>query len=114
MREISGFRASETEVIGDLELCVTRGVDGVTVLRVDGHLDSLTTTSLEHKLAEIIARGDLKIAVDLSRVSYISSGGWGILLGEVKRLRERDGDVVLVGMMSEVYDVYELLGFADR
>ncbi|MBP2681035.1 MAG: anti-anti-sigma factor, partial [Candidatus Krumholzibacteriota bacterium] len=57
--------------------------------------------------------GDHNIVVDLSRVSYISSGGWGIVVGEVKRLRERGGDVVLVGMMPEVYDVYELLGFAD-
>jgi anti-anti-sigma factor len=103
----------ETEVIGDLELSVVRGADNVTILRIDGHLDSVSTGSLERKLDEVVAKGDRNIVVDLSRVSYISSGGWGIMVGEVKRLREGGGDVVLVGMMSEVYDVYELLGFAD-
>jgi anti-anti-sigma factor len=103
----------ETEVVGDLELSVVRGADDVTILRIDGHLDSVSTGSLERKLDEVVAKGDRNIVVDLSRVSYISSGGWGILVGEVKRLREAGGDVVLVGMMPEVYDVYELLGFAD-
>ncbi len=103
----------ETEVIGDLELSVIRGADDVTILRIDGHLDSVSTGSLERKLDEVVGKGDHNIVVDLARVSYISSGGWGILVGEVKRLRERGGDVVLVGMMPEVYDVYELLGFAD-
>ena len=51
--------------------------------------------------------------MNLSDVSYISSGGWGIFTGEVRHLREKGGDVVLVGMTPEVYDVYELLGFAD-
>ena len=103
----------ETEVVGDLELSVIRGPDDVTILRIDGHLDSVSTASLEQKMDDVVGKGALKIVVDLSRVSYISSGGWGILVGEVKRLRERGGDVVLVGMMSEVFDVYELLGFAD-
>ena len=103
----------EREVVGDLELSVIRGVDDVTVLRINGHLDSVSTTCLEQKINSMIAKSALKIVVDLSRVSYISSGGWGILVGEVKRLRETGGDIVLVGMMPEVYDVYELLGFGD-
>ena len=57
--------------------------------------------------------GNNKFIVDLSDVSYISSGGWGIFSGEVRGLREQGGDIVLVGMSPEVYDVYELLGFDD-
>ncbi len=109
----SFMEEEEREVIGDLELGIVRGTDDVTILRIDGHLDSVTTTSLEQKINSVIAEGALKIVVDLSRVSYISSGGWGILVGEVKLLREKGGDIVLVGMMPEVYDVYELLGFGD-
>jgi anti-anti-sigma factor len=101
------------ERIGDLDLSVVQGTDEVTIIRIEGHLDSVSTGALEQKMNQIIAEGGLNLVVDLARVPYISSGGWGILVGEVKRLREKGGDVVLVGMMSEVYDVYELLGFAD-
>jgi len=34
-------------------------------------------------------------------------------VGEVGGLRKRGGDIVLSGMSPEVFDVYELLGFAD-
>ncbi|UCG53491.1 MAG: anti-sigma factor antagonist, partial [Candidatus Latescibacterota bacterium] len=101
------------ETVGDIELSVLSEQDDITVLKVDGHLDSVSTGALEQKLNEIIAGGAYRVVVDLANVSYISSGGWGILVSEVKRLREKGGDVVLVGMSPEVYDVYELLGFCD-
>ena len=87
--------------------------DGITDVRVSGHLDSGSSGALEKKLHDLIAAGATRIVVDLTDISYVSSGGWGIFVGEVKSLRDRGGDIVLSGMTSEVYDVYELLGFAD-
>jgi anti-anti-sigma factor len=87
--------------------------DGITEMRVSGHLDSGSSASLERKLHELVVGGATRIVVDLSDITYVSSGGWGIFVGEVKGLRERGGDIVLAGMTSEVYDVYDLLGFAD-
>ena len=87
--------------------------DNMIVLRVRGHLDSSSTNELEQYMESIYEYGCRKIIVDLENVSYISSGGWGIFTGRVKTLRDGDGDVVLVGMSREVYDIYELLGFQD-
>jgi anti-anti-sigma factor len=87
--------------------------DGITEMRVSGHLDSGSSAALEKKLHDIVVAGATRIVVDLTDISYVSSGGWGIFVGEVKGLRGRGGDIVLSGMTSEVYDVYELLGFAD-
>jgi anti-anti-sigma factor len=86
---------------------------GITEIRLNGHLDSASSAGLEKRLRDMIAAGATRILVDLSEVSYVSSGGWGIFVGEVRALRDRDGDIVLTGMTPEVYDVYELLGFAD-
>jgi anti-anti-sigma factor len=85
----------------------------ITVLRINGHLDSVSTGAIERSLNQTIAGGAYKLVVDLASVSYISSGGWGIFTGQVKKLREKGGDVVLVGMTPEVYDVFELLGFGE-
>lgn len=87
--------------------------DGITEMRLSGHLDSGSSASLEKKLHDLVVGGATRIVVDLTDISYVSSGGWGIFVGEVKGLRVRGGDIVLSGMTSEVYDVYELLGFAD-
>ncbi len=87
--------------------------EGVISLSVSGHLDSSSTSELEHYMESVYEYGCRKLIVDLENVSYISSGGWGIFTGRVKLLRSGEGDVVLVGMSSEVYDIYELLGFQD-
>jgi len=87
--------------------------NSVILLRVKGHLDSSSAQDLEGILESIYEYGYRKVVVELSDVSYISSGGWGIFTGRVKSLREGKGDVVLVGMSSEVYDIYELLGFQE-
>ncbi|MBN2072187.1 MAG: anti-sigma factor antagonist [Candidatus Krumholzibacteriota bacterium] len=87
--------------------------DDIAVIRVTGHLDSSSATDLENILESIYEEGVTKIIVNLEKVSYISSGGWGIFTGRVKTLREGKGDVVLTSMSPEVFDIYELLGFQD-
>jgi anti-anti-sigma factor len=97
---------------GGIGVAVSSSGD-ITEMRVSGILDSGSAASLEKKLHDLVVGGATRIVVDLSDISYVSSGGWGIFVGEVKGLRESGGDIVLAGMTSEVYDVYELLGFAD-
>jgi anti-anti-sigma factor len=104
---------TEYEMIDGVGLNVSESDDGVVTVEVNGHLDSVTSSTLEQRLKQLITEGGVKFIVDLSDVTYVSSGGWGIFTGEVRHLRESGGDVVLVGMSPEVYDVYELLGFLE-
>jgi anti-anti-sigma factor len=104
---------AEYQQIDDIGMSVSTSPEGITTVMVNGHLDSVTSTALEQTLKQLVSEGNHKFIIDLSDVSYISSGGWGIFTGEVRGLRERGGDIVLVGMSPEVYDVYELLGFDD-
>jgi len=47
----------------------------------------------------------------LGNVDYISSAGWGIFISEIKGIREKGGDLKLVHMIPDVYEVFELLEF---
>jgi anti-anti-sigma factor len=85
----------------------------IIVLHVGGHLDSSSASELEQYMESVFEYGYRKIVLELENVSYISSGGWGIFTGRVQALRAAEGDVVLVGMSKEVFDIYELLGFLD-
>jgi hypothetical protein len=42
---------------------------------------------------------------------YMSSAGWGIFVGEVKRFREHGGDIKIAHMNSEIYEVFQMLEF---
>ncbi len=103
----------ETGEVRAIEVTSEEIDGGNVILRVKGHLDSSSAGELEGILESVFEYGYRKIIVDLKEVTYISSGGWGIFTGRVKSLREGKGDVVLVGMSPEVYDIYELLGFQE-
>jgi len=105
--------AFDTGEVKTIEVVSQEIEGGIVVLKVKGHLDSSSAGELEGILESVYEYGYRKIIVNLAEVTYISSGGWGIFTGRVKLLREGEGDVVLVGMSSEVYDIYELLGFQE-
>ena len=87
------------------------GGAGVSVLKVSGYLDTTTAGELETALYGLLEREAYKIVVDLSGVNYISSAGWGIFIGEIKRIRNHGGDLKLVGMVGDVHEVFQLLEF---
>lgn len=83
----------------------------ISIIKVGGYIDTTTSSELEHHLNELIKNGSYNIIIDLSNVDYVSSAGWGIFISEIKGIREHGGDLKLVGMIPEVYEVFELLEF---
>jgi anti-sigma B factor antagonist len=87
------------------------GSHGVSVLKVSGYLDTTTASELETALYGLLDKACYKVVVDLSGVNYISSAGWGIFIGEIKRIRNHGGDLKLCGMVGDVHEVFQLLEF---
>ena len=84
---------------------------GISILKVSGYLDTTTAGELEAALYGLLDRGIYKVVVDLTGVNYISSAGWGIFIGEIKRIRNHGGDLKLSGMVGDVHEVFQLLEF---
>lgn len=85
----------------------------ISLVRVAGYVDTTTSHELEKKLNAILERRRYRIVVDLSGVDYVSSAGWGIFIGEIREIREQQGDLKLAGMSPDVYEVFELLEFQN-
>jgi len=83
----------------------------ISVIKVGGYIDTTTSAELEHALSQLIKSNSYNIIIDLGNVDYISSAGWGIFISEIKGIRENKGDLKLVSMIPDVYDVFELLEF---
>jgi anti-sigma B factor antagonist len=84
---------------------------GISILKVSGYLDTTTAGELETALYGLLDRDIYKVVVDLTGVNYISSAGWGIFIGEIKRIRNHGGDLKLSGMVGDVHEVFQLLEF---
>lgn len=83
----------------------------VALFRVKGYLDTQTCAEMLRQMTAVLKQNIFHIIVDMGQVNYVSSAGWGVFVGEIKGIRENGGDLKLVQMMPEVYDVFEMLEF---
>ncbi|NIA30482.1 MAG: anti-sigma factor antagonist [Actinobacteria bacterium] len=94
-----------------LSVAKTGSRNNISVIKVGGYIDTTTSSELEHALNTLLKAGSYNIIIDLGNVDYVSSAGWGIFISEIKGIRESGGDLKLVRMIPEVYEVFELLEF---
>ncbi|UCE03944.1 MAG: STAS domain-containing protein [Candidatus Latescibacterota bacterium] len=83
----------------------------ITVLSLDGYVDSATSLNMDEAIDSILRQGIYQVIVDLTKVGYISSAGWGVFISKIKDIRENGGGLKIAGMRPDVRDVFDLLGF---
>lgn len=86
---------------------------GVTVVTINGDLDSLGTHTVEPEFSRAIRDRNSRILVDLTAVSFISSAGMAMLLVKGKMLRQGGGAMVLSGANERVIEVLSMAGFNE-
>ena len=85
--------------------------DKVSEVRVDGVINTTTASELEEVIDSLLKRERYSMVLDLAGVDYISSAGWGIFISHIRDIRANGGDIKLANMVSNVYEIYELLEF---
>ena len=63
--------------------------EGVAVIALDGEVDVYTSPRLKQEMVDLLNRGLVHLVVDLNNVKYLDSTGLGVLIGGLKRARER-------------------------
>ena len=85
--------------------------NGVTILKVEGRLDTTTAPELEKAIND--EGTDLKnLVLDFKGVDYISSAGLRVLLTAQKKMNVQ-GNMELTNVSEAVMDIFEMTGFAD-
>jgi len=93
---------------------LAREFDGPwAVVGVRGELDLHTSTALRDRLRELIDEGHDRIAVDMTEGAFMDSSSLGVLVVAMKRLREKGGELSLVGVTGSPSKVLSLTGM-DR
>jgi anti-sigma B factor antagonist len=83
----------------------------IALLKTHGYVDTNTSPELQKVLGQMIEEGICQFIIDMGAVQYVSSAGWGVFVGEIRRLQEKGGDLKITQMSSEVYEVFEMLEF---
>ena len=85
----------------------------VTIVVVEGSVDTMTSDTLAGTLKEQISRGHPLLVADFSQVTYISSSGLRTVLGTMKESREQGGDFILAGPNENIMKILEMSGVSN-
>jgi|YelNatPaOPRAMG01_1025707.scaffolds.fasta_scaffold00049_15 anti-sigma B factor antagonist len=80
----------------------------VMVLRPQGELDVQTSQPLREQIQDSLRRGNTRLVVDLSEVTYVDSSALGVLVTGLKQARKANGCLKLCGLRGNVLRVFEL------
>jgi len=84
--------------------------DTTCLLEVEGEVDVYTSPQLKQEIVNLTDTGVKHIIIDLSKVEYLDSTGLGVLIGALKRLREVEGNLALVGPGMRILRIFEITG----
>ena len=88
--------------------------DGKTwVLVLDGSLDLSNVEDLRDAFDALFTKKIYRIIVDLERVAFIASAGFGCLLHARDVVLENGGGLVFAGTNHRVREIFDLLGITS-
>lgn len=73
-------------------------------------MDIYTAGKLREAVNAAVEAGQFKVAVDLAGMEFMDSSGLGVLIASLKRLKEHQGELVLVGPRDQMRRILSLTG----
>ena len=80
------------------------------VIELEGEVDVYTAPQLKQQIISILEGGAKVLAINLTKVDYLDSTALGVLIGGLKRMREKDGNMVLICPSPRIRRVFEITG----
>ena len=97
---------------GDLmELHVKNEENGVLV-SVTGRMDAVSSPEFEKEISRLIDEDNVNFVIDLAGLDYISSSGLRSILVTAKKLKGKNGRIMLASLQAVVREVFEISGFS--
>lgn len=87
----------------------TRQIEGVTVLDLSGRINlGEGGVILREAIQDVLAKGQNKILLNMSNVTYIDSSGLGELVTAFTSVRNRGGELKLLNLTRKVHDLLQI------
>jgi len=100
-----------TEASSQMELDIrAEREDGICTITLSGEVDVYTAPRLKETLIETIESGCANVIVNLEDVGFIDSSGLGVLVGGLRRAKERSGAIRLVCTRENILKIFRITG----
>jgi anti-anti-sigma factor len=110
---VFGFCADFINNMADIKISISGDTveAGVSVVNVEGVVDTITAPELEKVLRSLINVKRRGIILNLAPVEYISTAGWSSIISASEKMRQNEGELVLANMIPNVSENYYLFEF---
>ena len=85
----------------------------IVVLEVKGEVDAYTAKVLDKSLMDLLDQGQLRIVMDVSEVSFISSAGIRAILYAHRKAVQLGGEIRLVRPTDHIRRIFEIAGLLE-
>ena len=83
------------------------------IVSVTGRMDAVSAPEFEKKLGDWMDEGETNFIIDFDGLDYISSSGLRSILSTSKKLKEKDGQILLSSLKNSVKEVFDISGFSS-
>lgn len=83
----------------------------VLIARAEGRVDGSNAQQFHQAVESALGADDLAMALDFSRLSYISSAGLRVVLLTAKTLQQRRGRLVVCSLPNAIRELFQISGF---
>jgi anti-sigma B factor antagonist len=90
----------------------TREQDGITIVELEGRLDTNTAPDAEQALVELVESGAAKVLLNFEKLDFVSSAGLRVVLATAKKMKASGGQLQVCSLNEIVAEVFEISGFA--
>jgi anti-sigma B factor antagonist len=80
------------------------------VLQMAGEIDVYTSPELRKQVADLAEDGIIHVIADLRGIDFLDSTGLGALIGGLKRLRIREGSLMIVTSGGRILKLFQITG----
>jgi anti-anti-sigma factor len=85
----------------------------VKVFPLRGRLDANTSAGIEEQLLQNITQGGLRMVLDFTELTFVSSHGLRVLLAVAKQIHKADGKLALFGLNHSITEIFKIAGFMN-
>ena len=109
---IPGFNDEKDDSL-KINLNKIDAVENCMCFYLNGYIDTYNSTFFQKRVAKVVEAGYVNLIFNCSSLNYVSSTGIGSFTAFLKMVKPKGGDVVLLEIQPKVYEVFQLLGFAQ-
>lgn len=87
-------------------------IDNLQIVTLEGDIDSSVASEVTETIVGLI-KENVKIILDMTEVSYMSSAGLRTLLSIHRQASNKNVSLILVGLSEEIKDTMSVTGFLN-